>query len=167
MIKKKNIYNLKNNYKIIIQNIHLYDTLHIFKFYTFYCVLLQIFYYFYILELNSITLLNIISTCSIGSWYICYIYPKKLFINGYLIDVYIDGYVMYIIDFFVHHLPLIYFIYYEKNNLLKNKINYIEIFSIPLAYRLLVDPYKIYKINFKLQFISLMIPITLLSVLNN
>ena len=69
---------------------------------------------------------------------------------------------MYILDFLLHHLPLILFIYFEKNNIFKSDINYYEIFGFPLVYRFLVDPYEIYKINLIKQFFFVIFPVILL-----
>ena len=160
-IKKKKNINLIN-LAIVCKNFHYYDFLYFFKFYTIYCILLQIFYYSYIIRINSITLLNIISSCSLGGWYICYIHPKNLYIKGYLIDVHTNGTIMYILDFLLHHLPLILFIYFEKTNIFKSDINYYEIFGFPLVYRFLVDPYEIYKINLIKQFFFVIFPVILL-----
>ena len=66
---------------------------------------------------------------------------------------------MYILDFLLHHLPLLLFIYFEKNNISKSDINFYEIFGFPLVYRFIVDPYKIYKINLKKQFIFVLSPL--------
>lgn len=74
---------------------------------------------------------------------------------------------MYIIDFILHHIPLLLFIYLEKNNIVKSEINFYEIFGIPLLYRLLFDPYKIYKIELKIQIIFLITPLILFLLYSN
>ena len=136
-----------SNYPMIVKNMKLMDFLYFFRYYTVLCMCLQLFYYLDLLSINPLTLLSITTTCSIGGIYLTYINPKYLYLEASLIDVYVDGILMKICDIFLHHIPLITFLYSQYPYINTGTIELIELVGLPIIYRLLIDPYKVYKIT--------------------
>ena len=143
------------NYWIIYKNMKLMDLVYILRYYTVHCLYLQLFYYNNIISINPLTILSMIMTCSIGGLYLTYISPKYLYLEAIMIDVYVDGWLMKLCDILLHHAPLLIFLYIEKNNIKNSNIEMIEMVGLPISYRLLIDPYKIYKISLLNQFLCI------------
>ena len=146
---KKPLVHIKN-YKYILTNMKTKDVLFMCQYYTVICLCLQIFYYINLIYLNTYTLLSMIITCSTGGIYLTYINPKKLYLEATEFDPYVDGYLMKIFDVIMHHIPLILYVYLDFDQLCKkeNQFNLYEIVGIPILYRILFNPYKIYKLTF-------------------
>lgn len=139
------------DYHIILKNMKLLDLLYFFKYYTVLCIYFQLFYYLNILIINPLTLLSVITTCSIGGVYLTYINPKYLYLEAIVIDAYVDGILMNIFDVLLHHIPLITFLYFQHPNINNCSIELPEMIGLPIIYRIYIDPYKIYKISFVKQ----------------
>jgi len=136
-----------SNYQMIVQNMKLLDILYFFRYYTVLCIYLQLFYYLDLLSINPLTLLSMTTTCSIGGIYLTYITPKYLYLEAILIDAYVDGILMKICDILLHHIPLITFLYLQHSYINTSTIELLEMIGLPIIYRLLIDPYKVYKIT--------------------
>lgn len=150
-IKKQLVHLL--DYQIILKNMKLLDLLYFFKYYTVLCIYLQLFYYLNILIINPLTLLSVITTCSIGGVYLTYINPKYLYLEAIVIDAYVDGILMNIFDLLLHHIPLITFLYFQHPNINNCSIELPEMVGLPIIYRISIDPYKIYKMTLVNQFL--------------
>lgn len=130
-----------------------------FKFYTFFCLLLQLNYYSKYLKINPLTLLSMIYTCSIGGGHMVYSKPDKIIFNTNNLQIKIKSPIIYMADLITHHIPLILFIIREKDRIRKSKFKLFEIISIPLIYRCFQDPCYLYNIKSHYPYVYIILSI--------
>lgn len=116
-----------------------------FIYFTYWCLILQFFFYIGVLEKYQESVLFLVITVSFLGGVLTYIYPKKITLNT--IDVDIEERELQIIDLFLHQLPLL-LILTSYNPKIKPDNLLFGVIAL-LAYVLVYNPLKIY--NFKLK----------------
>lgn len=116
-----------------------------FIYFTYWCLVLQFFFYIGVLEKYQESVLILVITVSILGGILTYIYPKKITLSN--IDIHIQDRELQIIDLFLHQFPLLLILLSYNPNIKPDNLLFAAVAL--LAYVLIYNPLKIY--NFKIN----------------
>jgi hypothetical protein len=116
-----------------------------FIYFTYWCLVLQFFFYIGVLEYYQESVVILVLTVSILGGILTYIYPKKITLSN--IDIHIQNRELQIIDLFLHQFPLLLILVSYNPQIKPDNLVFAAVGL--LVYVLIYNPLKIY--NFKIN----------------